>query len=123
MSSQPVLIDGQWRAAQATSTFQATNPTTGKVLPELYPVSSWSDCEAALAAAVQAASVLRQLPVETLADFLCAYADQMEQAQDDLVELAHSETGLPRTPRLADVELPRTANQLRQAAAALHSGF
>ncbi len=118
MSSQPVLIDGQWRASQATSTFQAANPTTGDVLPEVYPVSSWADCEAALAAADEAASSLRQLPVEAIADFLAAYADQIEQARDDLVELAHQETGLPSTPRLADVELPRTTNQLRQAASA-----
>jgi NADP-dependent aldehyde dehydrogenase len=118
MTLQPVLIDGQWRASQADSSFQAANPTTGAVLPELYPVSAWSDCEAALTAACQAAATLRQLPVDSIADFLRAYADRIEQQRDELVELAHNETGLPRSPRLADVELPRTTNQLRQAASA-----
>jgi len=33
------------------------------------------------------------------------------------VEMAVQETGLPRAPRLRDVELPRTTDQLRQAAA------
>ena len=34
----------------------------------------------------------------------------------EIVERAHLETGYPRAPRLADVELPRTTSQLRQAA-------
>ena len=36
--------------------------------------------------------------------------------------MAHRETGLPKSPRLADVELPRTTGQLRQAAAAARTG-
>ena len=37
---------------------------------------------------------------------------------DELCAIAHRETALPVKPRLRDVELPRTTNQLRQAAAA-----
>ena len=40
----------------------------------------------------------------------------------ELVEQAHLETALPASPRLADVELPRTINQLRQAADAALEG-
>src|SRR5205814_10608343 len=40
----------------------------------------------------------------------------------EIVEMAHPETGLPVSPRLADNELPRTTNQLRQAAAAARDG-
>ena len=36
--------------------------------------------------------------------------------------MAHRETALPQKPRLADVELPRTTGQLRQAAAAAREG-
>ena len=36
--------------------------------------------------------------------------------------MAHAETGLPKAPRLAEVELPRTTGQLRQAAAAARDG-
>ena len=38
------------------------------------------------------------------------------------MEIAHAETALPKSPRLADVELPRTSGQLRQAAAAALEG-
>jgi NADP-dependent aldehyde dehydrogenase len=41
---------------------------------------------------------------------------------DDLVAVAHAESGLDVTPRLFDVELPRTLDQLRQAAAAAREG-
>src|SRR4029079_4912395 len=57
-----------------------------------------------------------------IADFLDTYAVLIEQNADSLCELAHQETALPIKPRLKDVELPRTANQLRQAAAAARDG-
>lgn len=118
MNPQPVLIDGQWRPAQASGWFQAAHPLTGDNLPDVYPVSSWLDGEAALQAATAAAEVLRDTPVAQLADFLNTYADQIDHRQLELVEMAYRETALPRSPRLADVELPRTTHQLRQAAAA-----
>ena len=122
MSTLPVLIDGQWRPADAASTFQACNPTTRKWLPDEYPVSQWTDCDAALSAAVQAAAELRQLPSDRLAQFLEAYAEEIEAAKDALVEMAHAETALPTSPRLADVELPRTTHQLRLGATAARDG-
>ena len=42
--------------------------------------------------------------------------------KEELVERAHLETAYPKSPRLADVELPRTTSQLRQAAAAAREG-
>ncbi len=62
MSVQPVLIDGQWRPAQASASFQACHPPTGEYLPDDYPVSSWPDCEAALQAATAAAVSCATLP-------------------------------------------------------------
>ncbi len=120
--TQPILIAGQWRAAQAAGTFQAENPATKERLPEVYPVSSWSDCDAALTAAAAAALVLRELPGEHLATVLDDFAARVEANRDRLVALANAETGLPVKPRLADVELPRTTNQLRQAATAAREG-
>jgi NADP-dependent aldehyde dehydrogenase len=38
------------------------------------------------------------------------------------VEIAHTETALPKSPRLKDNELPRTTDQLRQAARAAREG-
>ena len=122
MSLQPVLIAGQWRAAQSTGTFHAENPATGETLPDEFPVSAWADCDAALNAAAETATGLRATPPERIANFLTRFAERIEARKADLVEIAHAETGLPKTPRLGDVELPRTTNQLRQAAAAALEG-
>lgn len=122
MSIQPILINGQWCDADRVSTFQAENPATCEMLPDEYPVSSWSDCERALDAATAAFYELRQRPAADIAGFLEAYADGIEAAKDGIVEMANLETALPVSPRLADVELPRTTNQLRQAAAAARNG-
>ncbi len=35
------------------------------------------------------------------------YAEDIEGRQHELVEMAYRETGLPKSPRLAEVELPR----------------
>jgi NADP-dependent aldehyde dehydrogenase len=121
-NSVSVLIAGQWRAAQSSGTFRAENPATGETLPGEFPVSTWADCSAALDAATEAADVLRTAPPQQLAKFLTRFAERIETRKADLVETAHAETGLPKSPRLADVELPRTSNQLRQAAAAALEG-
>ena len=118
MPQQPVLIAGEWRAADASSTFQAHNPATREALPDEYPVSTWADCDAALNAAAEAAAVMRTLSGEQIAAFLEEFAAQIEKRQDELVDMAHAETALPKSPRLADGELPRTTGQLRQAAQA-----
>jgi alpha-ketoglutaric semialdehyde dehydrogenase len=122
MGVQPILVAGKWREADATSTFAAENPTTGKVLDGTFPISSWKDCDAALAAAAEAANGLRCVPAERLAEFLELYAAEIEANAEILVGMAHAETGLPVSPRLRDVELPRTTTQLRQGAAAAREG-
>ncbi len=119
---RPVLVAGQWRDASHQDTFQATDPNTNTKLPAEFPVSTWEDCDAALDAAVDACATLRTLPADRIAEFLECYADRIDAAKDALVEAAFAETGLARSPRLADVELPRTSNQLRAAAAACRSG-
>ena len=118
MSLQPVLIAGQWHAANSSGTFRAENPANGETLPDEFPVSTWADCDAALNAAAAAAGILRASPTELIAAFLTRFAERIEARKTELVEIAHAETGLPKAPRLADVELPRTTGQLRQAAAA-----
>lgn len=122
MSLQPVLIAGEWRPANSNGSFQAENPATQERLPNEYPISSWADCDAALAAAAKAADELRALPAERIAEFLEAFARRIEARKDDLVKMANQESALPASPRLADNELPRTTNQLRQAAAAARDG-
>ncbi len=122
MALQPVLIAGVWRQAHAQGSFQAENPSLRESIPEEYPVSDWQDCDEALTAAVEAAVTLRSTPGEQIAAFLEQFAERIEARKDALVEMAHAETALPKSPRLADVELPRTTGQLRQAAAAAREG-
>src|SRR5438046_1349870 len=64
---QPILIAGQWRPAHSIGIFSATNPATGERLPDSYPVSDWSDCDAALDAADATAKTLQQLGGEKIA--------------------------------------------------------
>jgi alpha-ketoglutaric semialdehyde dehydrogenase len=118
MPKRPILISGSWRESTGTNSFFATNPATGAQLPDEYPVSSWQDCEEAIQAAASAAFELREMPGSRLADFLECYAEQIERRADSLVAMAHQETGYPESPRLRDIELPRTVNQLRLAATA-----
>src|SRR5271168_2280203 len=119
MDLAQVLIVGKWRAADAEGTFHAENPAKGEVLPPAFPISRWTDCDSALAAASKTAAELRTVEAATIAAFLEAYAANIEGAAAEIVAAAAEETGLPVTPRLKDVELPRTTNQLRQAAAAV----
>jgi NADP-dependent aldehyde dehydrogenase len=122
MQSQPILIDGQWRQSDGRETFHAEDPTQCQPLPDPYPISPWSDCDLALDAAARAMSELRMTPPDRIAQFLEAYATLIEEHADALCDMAHRETALAIKPRLKDVELPRTANQLRQAAAAARDG-
>ncbi|HEV3340162.1 MAG TPA: aldehyde dehydrogenase (NADP(+)) [Pirellulales bacterium] len=119
---QSVLLAGRWQPARSTGTFQSENPATKEPLEELYPISSWADCEQALEAAADAAEKLRTLEPESVARFLERYAERIEQKAPQICQTAQRETGYPLSPRLADVELPRTTGQLRQAAAAAREG-
>jgi 2,5-dioxopentanoate dehydrogenase len=122
MSLQNVLIAGQWRPANHSGTFRAENPATREPLDDEFPVSTWDDCDAALSAAAEAFEEQRQLPAERTAAFLENFASRIEARADEIVQLANHETALSVTPRLAGNELPRTTNQLRQAAAAAREG-
>ena len=119
---QPVLIDGEWCAATAVETFRAFDPTAGGQHESLWPVSGWADVDRTLDAAVRAAVELRRLPPSAIAAFLERYAERLASVADELVGLAHAETGLAVRPRLLEVELPRMLDQLRQAAAAAREG-
>jgi 2,5-dioxopentanoate dehydrogenase len=118
MDAAQILIDGKWRTADAEGTFHAENPAKGEALPHAFPTSRWSDCDLALTAATKAAAELRSIDPARIAAFLDAYANNIETASASIVAAAAEETALPATPRLKDVELPRTTNQLRQAAVA-----
>lgn len=119
MTLQPILIDGGWEQAGAVDgTFHAMNPTTKEAMPFEYPVSGLADVERMISAAQQAVVELRDISPEQIAIFLETFASNIEARKEALVDMAQQETALGKEPRLGSVELPRTSNQLRQAAAA-----
>jgi 2,5-dioxopentanoate dehydrogenase len=122
MATEPVLINGSWRTAQQVATVRAINPATGQSLSHEYPVSGWEDCDAALDAATAAAAKLAIAGPEVVARFLERFAEHLVENAATICDQAHLETALPVHPRLADVEMPRTINQLRLAAAAARDG-
>lgn len=123
MSAPPsILVAGTWRPATAVDSYHAFDPATGKPHDTAWPVSSWADVDAALDAAVAAARQLATLPDGHRAAFLERYAARLEAKAADLVAAAHVETGLAVKPRLAEIELPRMLDQIRQAAAAVREG-
>lgn len=122
MTAQPVLINGRWRVAQSAGTFQAENPAQAQPLPELFPISTWADCDEALTSAAAASVELRRLGSGPVVAFLRRFAERLEARAGEIIDRAHLETGLPKSPRLTDAEMPRTVGQLRQAAAAAEEG-
>lgn len=118
-SVEPLLIAGGFRQSPAgTPTFCAVNPQTREPLAPRFPVSDSATVREMLQAAAQAAPVLRECSVESVAKCLELCADYLEARAEPLVHWANLETALPREPRLSKVELPRTASQLRAAAQA-----
>ena len=115
---EPVLIANAWSTSRDEGDFQAWNPTENRILEHRFPISRWEDCEAVLGAAERAAADLATIEDEARARFLEASADALEARIDEIVAAAELETGLPATPRLRDIEMPRTTGQLRQAARA-----
>ena len=120
--TEPVLIDGTWRAARAISSFHAMNPSNGDALEAEYPISHRDDALEAIEAGWEAAQILRNTDPEKIAQFLEIYAELIEFHRDPLVSLAQRETGLAAEPRLNSVELPRTTNQLRIASRMARDG-
>ncbi len=122
MSVQPVLINGQWRSSSGKESFQAVDPSTKQPLAEHFPISPWAEIEEVIRHSAEAAAIVRNWPGERFAAFLEDYATRIEARAADIIEIAHRETGLPVEPRLKIAELPRTVNQLRQAATCARNG-
>ncbi|HVX04968.1 MAG TPA: aldehyde dehydrogenase family protein [Rhodanobacteraceae bacterium] len=119
---EPLLIAGRWQPSrEAVASFRAENPATGEAIGPEFPVSGAADIELALASATGIAPELADADPERIAAFLETFAAGIEAAADRLCALANEETALGVKPRLRDVELPRTVNQLRLAAAAARS--
>lgn len=118
----PILVGGDWLASLDTlGSFSAFNPLDGQALPERYPISGERDLGRLLAAATRAGDALYECSPERIACFFERYANLIDLDRVALAQTASLETGLPYAPRLLEVELPRTINQLRLAAVAVRT--
>lgn len=116
MTIQPILLDDAWVTPENAETFAATNPATGQPLPGRYPVSDLATLTRMAKRGRDAAQALAACPPEQIALFLRTYADNIDQHREPIARMAHQETGLPYQPRLAQTEMDRAIDQLRQAA-------
>jgi NADP-dependent aldehyde dehydrogenase len=123
MRLSSVLINGAWRAPESPiGEFNAINPASKSPIPASFPVSSYKDIERALKASVSAVNELRLLDRYRIGKFLETYAGNILENKISIIKKAAEETGLPEKPRLHTVELPRTVDQLQQAAGAVNDG-
>lgn len=110
-----ILVGGKWRRASADGHIESVDPRSGNTLGR-YPVSDWSDLDAAIELGGTAYREIQQAGPVATANFLRTFADSIEDRRVELVEAAARETALDARPRLEEIELPRTTDQLRQAA-------
>lgn len=117
MERAPLFIGGEWIEATASGDYRSIDPSTGQAFGPSFPISTWDDIEAALESATGEAFS----SAEQRATFLEKYADLIDANADSLAAIAQQETALPAENRYKAVEIPRTTNQIRQAAAQARS--
>jgi NADP-dependent aldehyde dehydrogenase len=126
MSLQPVLIAGRWQQSRdPVGAFSAVNPATKRQLSEEFPISSLEEVQSAIQAGQEAVVEMRSITAEQSAQFLEAFANNIERRAEALVEIANLETALPADPRLRTIELPRnqsTEAPFSQATVCQHGG-
>ena len=113
------LIAGQWVSA-GTESFRAFNPVTGAALETAFATATAGEVDAALRAAERVFPIAAELSVEKRIELLEAIAAQILALGDELLQLAHAETGLPLA-RLTG-ERARTCGQLKHFAEVLREG-
>ena len=113
-------IIGNTLSATGNNTFQAVNPATSELLPEIFHLTTANDVEAIALKAATAFKVYNQQSGEEKAIFLETIAEEIMALGDDLINRAMAETGLP-IARLTG-ERGRTIGQLKLFAQLLREG-
>lgn len=108
-------IDGAW--VPGSPSLVSVNPRTGEEIASA-PRSDWADIDRAITSGVKAFRALHASDSSDTAGFLELFAAHLDANAERISRAAHLETGLPIESRLASTELPRTIDQLQQAAAA-----
>lgn len=113
-------IIGYTSSAAGTTTFNATNPATGELLPGVFHLATAKEADEIAAKAAAAFKIYSQKSGEEKAIFLEAIAEEIMALGDDLINRAMAETGLPAA-RLTG-ERGRTTGQLKLFAQLLREG-
>lgn len=111
-----ILINGVWEYDPCGALFTPENPATGEKLPRCYPISSLCTLTKMATHAAEAANEMNRCAPEQIAEFLDLHASNIDSRRKEIADTCHEETGLPVKPRLQEVEMDRTVDQLRQAA-------
>jgi 2,5-dioxopentanoate dehydrogenase len=113
-------IIGYSFSAAGNSSFQAANPASSELLPEIFYNASSEELDAAAQKAAAAFEWYNQKTGAEKAAFLDAVADEIMALGDDLINRAMAESGLPAA-RLTG-ERGRTTGQLKMFAQLLREG-
>ena len=105
------LIAGQWCDGDKQSTFTAFSPLENEALPQLFMNVSEKQVKEACSAANEAFYVFAACTVEIRAKLLNTIAEQIMALGQQLIDITHSETGLPHARLIG--ERARTMNQLK----------
>ena len=119
---QQVLVGGRGAIRSNRLANCAHDPATGEAIGPAYPVSGRREVEEA-AAYDGGGGEFSAADPRRIAAFLDGYAAGIEAEARRWWRWRIAETGLPASPRLREVELPRTTGQLRQAARAVRGGL
>jgi aldehyde dehydrogenase (NAD+) len=87
-------VNGSWKAALGTDTFEVVDPTTEQVIATI-PAGSLADVEPAVAAAKAALADWARTTPAARADLLGRVAELLEARKDELVEMEAQEIGCP----------------------------
>lgn len=97
-------INGQWVSAHAGETLESLNPSDRRDVVAIFPRSSTSDVNAAVAAARKAFTSWRLVPAPARAEFLYGVAELLLQHKEKLAQLISREMGKPLTEARGDVQ-------------------
>lgn len=111
---------GQTASQKSTETFQATDPSKNKPLPEAFHSATSAEVDEAVQKAEKAFQSYSRLSGRIKADFLEAIADEILELGDTLIKRASAESGLPNGR--FEGERGRTVGQLRMFAELLREG-
>lgn len=114
------IVASEARETESASQFQSMNPRSGEAMPTVFNNADAALVGEAMDSAAEAALALRKLPSKATSSFLRAAAAGIKNIEDDLVEMATSETGLPEG-RIRN-ETARTVGQLSLFADVVDSG-